>query len=628
MKTQAMQARTQMNSNAATSWHVFWRVLTLFTPYRKRMVVGVLLSSVAAIAGIGLMGMSGWFLASMGLAGVAGVSMNYFVPAAVIRGAAIVRTVGRYAERLINHDVTLRVVSHLRVWLFRRLLPLAPARTGFLGHAALFSRLRADVDRLEHAYLAVLLPILVAAISLPLVTIVLACFVWPVAVVSVAMVLLVAVALPIWLARRSAAASVAVVELETTLRTLTSDALLGAAELRLYGGECRHAARIAALTSEHGRRRAQLDRLQAGGSAVVALAAQWTTIASFLLAARELDQHHLGAAQLSMVVLLALAQFDVLASLPEAISQLGATLVSAGRVFALIDATPAVEESSESGGLPMIDASRPAAVDIQFRDVWLRYPENTAASFGASDVGHAFAKHEAAGWALRGVNLDVPAGHRIAIVGPSGAGKSSLIGALLRFYPIQKGQIRVGDRAVDALAGDAVRELIAVVEQRTHIFNGTLLDNLLVARPDATTEQIRDVIVAAQLEPMLNSLPEGLHTWLGEGGVLLSGGQARRVAIARALLADRPILVMDEPTEGLDAATARSLYRALAHLMEGRTVILITHRLEGLANLVDERLTLRDGAFVAETPMKITPRAEVTQGSRFRFEVARKGDAI
>lgn len=571
-----------------SSWRQLRRLLVLFRPYRRWMMLGVLLSSLAAIAGIGLMAVSGWFLASMGLAGVAGVSMNYFVPAALIRGAAIVRTVGRYAERLINHDLTLRALSRLRVWLFGRLLPLAPARTGFLGHAELFSRLRADIDRLEHAYLAVVLPVLVAAIALPLATVVLACYVWQAAVFSVAMVLGGAVLLPYWLSRRSAAASVEVVELEATLRTLTSDALLGAAELRLYGGEARQAERIAALTARHGRLRGRLDRLQAGGGVLVGLAAQWTTIATLLLGARALQQHTLAPAELSMVVLLALAQFEVLASLPEAISQLGATLVSASRVFALIDAKPAVEEPLH--GLP-----QPARTDIRFHDVGLRYMQaDTTDALGESD--------RASRWALRGVDLDLPAGHRLAIVGPSGAGKSSLIGALLRFHPIQHGRIELGGRPLDAYAGDTVRELIAVVEQRTHIFDGSLLDNLLVARPDATPEQVRAALETAQLTRFVAGLPDGLDTWLGESGALLSGGEARRVAIARALLADRPILVLDEPTEGLDAATARSLMTALGRLMEGRTVLLITHRLEGLAALVDERLTLRDGCVVAAAP--------------------------
>lgn len=565
-----------------SSWSVFWRLLKLMRAYRSWMALGVLLASLAAIAGIGLMGLSGWFLASMGLAGVAGVSMNYFVPAAIIRGAAIVRTAGRYAEKLINHDVTLRAMSTLRVELFARLLPLAPARTGFLGHAELFSRLRADVDRLEHAYLAVLLPILVAAIALPLVTVVLACFVWQVAALSVAMVLLVAVILPYVLARRSASSSVAVVELEARLRTLTSDALLGAAELRLYGGEAIQAERIAALTEEHGRVRAQLDRLQAAGGALVGLAAQATTIATVLLGARALQQHHLAPAELSMIVLLALAQFDVLLTLPEAISQLGATLVSASRVFALIDAAPAVDDPAQS--LP-----RPTRTDIRFHDVAMSYAPTDESELDTAKR-----------WALCGVDLDVPAGRRVAIVGPSGAGKSSLIGALLRFYPIQRGRIELGGQPLDAYTGDSVRDMIAVVEQRTHIFNGSLLDNLLVGRPDATAEQIHAAIRTAQLEEFVAGLPEGLNAWLGEAGVLLSGGEARRVSIARALLADRPILVLDEPTEGLDAATAHSLLSALDSLMQGRTVILITHRLEGLAELVDERYTLRSGRVVRE----------------------------
>jgi len=474
---------------------------------------------------------------------------------------------------LINHDLTLRMLSRLRVWLFERLLPLAPARTGFLGHSELFSRLRADVDRLEHAYLAVLLPILVAMTALPLVAAVLACYVWQIACVSVAAGVCVAVCLPWWLARRSAAASLAMVELEARLRAVTSDALLGAAELRIYGGEARQAQRIAELTAEHGRQRSILDRLQAIGGASVVLVAQLSTIASLLLGAWALQHHRIAAPALAMVVLLTMAQFEVVGTLPEAISQLGATLVSAARLFALIDAEPAVRD-------PDVADTLPTGLDLQFRDVHLRYREDGP-------------------WALRGLDLDLPAGHRVAIVGPSGAGKSSIVGALLRFYPIQSGQIMLAGRPLEAFAGDTVRSLVSVVEQRTHIFNGSVLDNLLIARPDADAEQVRAALSAAQLDRFVAGLPDGLNTWVGEGGVLLSGGEARRVAIARALLADRPILILDEPTEGLDATTAQSLLTALAQLMEGRTVLLITHRLEGLATLVDHRVTMMQGRVVA-----------------------------
>lgn len=597
-------------SPASSSWRVFWRLLSLFRSYRRWMILGVALSTLSAIAGIALMGISGWFLASMGLAGLAGVSLNYFVPAAIIRGAAIVRTVGRYAERLINHDVTLRAVSRLRVWLFGKLFPLAPAKTGFLGHAELFSRLRADVDRLEHAYLAVLLPILVAALALPLVTVVLACYVWQVAAFSAAVVLCVGIGVPYWASRRSMAASIASVALETRLRALSSDALLGAAELKIYGGDTRQAARIAALTEEHGMHRRALDRLQALGGGLVTLGAQGTTIVSLLLGAVALQRHALEPAQLSMIVLLVLAQFEVLSSLPEAISQLGATLVSAGRVFALIDAAPAVQEPAHTAMI------QPQGSDVRFRKVWMRYAEDASRDKTSGDGDNRPSPvidkndhdhdrdHDPDGkhWVLRGLDLDLPAGHRLALVGASGSGKSSLVAALLRFYPIQSGSIEMGGVPLDRCAAERIRGMIAVVEQRTHIFNGSLLDNLLVARPDARPEQVHAALAAAQLEPFVARLPEGLNTWLGEDGVLLSGGEGRRVAIARALLADRPILILDEPTEGLDATTAQSLIVALGRLMEGRSVLLITHRLEGLAALVDERVTLQDGQIVRTVP--------------------------
>lgn len=567
--------------SAPNSWQLFRRVLGLFRPYRGWMALGVLLSLASALAGIGLLGLSGRFLASMGLAGVAGATLNYFTPAAIIRGFAIVRTAGRYGERLLNHEATLRALSGLRVWLFARLLPLAPARTGFLGHAELFSRLRADVDRLEHAYLAVLLPLLVAAIALPLVTAVLAWYAWPVALISALTLLLAALLVPYQLARRSAAASAAMVALEAQLCAVGSDALLGAAELAVYGGEEIAAMRIATLTARHGEQRQRLDRLQALGGALVPLLAQLAATASLLLGAWALSRQAIAPAQLAMLVLLVLAQFELVASLPEAFSQLGATLVSAGRIFALTDALPAVVD-------PVAPLSPPPRTDIRFRQVRLRYADDLP-------------------WALNGLDLELSMGRRLALVGPSGAGKSSLIQALLRFQPIQSGRIELGGQPLEAYAGDDIRGLISVVEQRTHIFNGSLLDNLLVVRPDATQAQLARALRAAQLDAFVAGLPDGLETWLGEGGVLISGGEARRVAIARALLADRPILLLDEPTEGLDAVTAQALLAALASLMAGRSVLLITHRLGGLAGLVDEVLSLREGRIVASEPVAEVP---------------------
>ncbi|MGH8821059.1 MAG: ATP-binding cassette domain-containing protein, partial [Rhodoferax sp.] len=205
--------------------------------------------------------------------------------------------------------------------------------------------------------------------------------------------------------------------------------------------------------------------------------------------------------------------------------------------------------------------------------------------------------HQHGLWALDGVDLDLPQGRRLAVVGPSGAGKSSLIGALTRLYPYQ-GSITLGGTPLEAWRGDDVRAQIAVVEQQPYLFDASLRENLRLACPDATDEQIMRVVGLAQLQDYVASLPQGLGTWVGENGIRVSGGEARRIAIARALLANPPILVLDEPTEGLDAGTAALLYQAVAAAMQGRSVLLITHRLGALGSLVDDVAVMAQGRIV------------------------------
>ncbi|MBS0316401.1 MAG: thiol reductant ABC exporter subunit CydC [Proteobacteria bacterium] len=548
------------------------RLLGLLQPYRGWMLGGASLALLAAMSAVGLMAVSGWFIAAMALAGASGAAINYYTPAAAIRGFAILRTGGRYGERLVTHDATLRALSELRAWLFRRLIPLAPARLSALRSGELFARLRADVDALEQFYLAVLVPVAVAAVG-TLVVLLIAAFALPAAaLVMLAGAALAGILLPAWVRRSASSDAAQAVRESAALRGMLLDALHGHAELLAWGGVPAHGARIADLDARLARRRRHVERLQADGSGAVAMLAQCVLPALLVFGLTAVHAGAMAPPLLVMLGLLALAAFELIAPLPEALANWQATLTAADRVFELADTPPAVEEPQRS---PPIDAA-PA---IRFEDVRLRYAED-------------------APWALDGINLALAYGERLAIVGDSGAGKSSLLNALQKFYPTQAGRILFGGHALDAVRSDDLRRRIAVIAQQTRLFNASLRDNLLLAAPEASAAQIERAAHDAQLDGFVSSLPQGYDTVLGEGGSRVSGGEARRIAIARALLQDAPVLVLDEPTEGLDARTASQLYRALAVATRGRSVLLITHRLGGLATLVDRVAVMRAGRIV------------------------------
>ena len=553
------------------------RLLAVLHPERSWMLGGAALAVLAALAAIGLMAVSGWFIAAMAVAGASAAAINYYTPAAAIRLCAILRSGGRYGERLVTHEATLRSLSRLRVWLFRRLIPLAPARLAALRSGELFARLRADVDALEHFYLAVLVPGAVALASVAT-AIVLCLIVLPAAGLAVLIgALLAGVLVPAWLQRRAASDAATAVREGGALRGLLLDALRGHPELLAWGRVSAHGARIEQLARQLDARRARLEVLEATGGALVGLCAQLTLLAVLGIALGAAHRHTLSPPLLVMLALLALALFEVIGPLSEALARWSATLTSCARVFTLADTPAPFVEPEVSASVPL----RPAVV---FEDVSLRYDE-------------------AAPWALTQVNLTLAPGARVALVGASGAGKSSLVAALLKLYPLQHGRILFGGRPLESLHGDELRRHIAVIAQHSVLFNQSLLENLLLAAPHAAAAQIERAVSLAQLDGFVASLPDGYDTQLGEAGALVSGGEARRIAIARALLQDAPVLVLDEPTEGLDAVTARDLYTALDAAANGRTLLLITHRLSGLARLVDEVVVMEAGAVQARKPV-------------------------
>jgi len=549
------------------------RLLGLFRPYTRWIIAGTLLTILVDLANIGLLTLSGWFITAMALVGLGGGLMNYFTPAAGIRGLAILRTGGRYIERLVTHEATFRLLARLRVWFYEHLEPLAPARLQYYRGGDLLSRIRADIDTLDNFYLRVLAPTVAAAVSLILLVGFITLFSGSVALIDLVGLLAAGVALPLLAQRLGREPGRRAVAVRADLRSSVADGVRGLGELRVYRAAHAQAQTIERLSHdliEPQRRQARINGLSAG---LTGLAAQLTVWLAVLVAIPLVRESDLDGPELAMIALFVMASFEAVSALPLAFQTLGETLAAARRIFEIIDTKPVVEE-------PAQEATIPGRFDLRLEGLRMRYGEG-------------------APWALDGIDLEVADGRRVGIVGATGSGKTSLLNVLLRFWDYQEGEIRIGGVLLRELRGETVRGWCAVVAQQTHLFNTSVRQNLLLARPDASEEALAKALQQANVYDEIRSLPEGLDTIVGETGTRLSGGQARRVAIARALLDDAPILLLDEPTEGLDASAEHAVLQALAVLMRDRTTLLITHRPQAL-RYVDEVLVLSRGRIIEQ----------------------------
>ena len=548
------------------------RLLQLSRRYWSWMALGAFISTLTVLANIGLMAVAGRFIAAMAVAGAAGALMNYFLPAALIRLFAILRTGGRYLERLVTHEATFRLLSELRVWFFQRIEPLAPARLQRYRSGDLLGRIQADIDTLHQAYLRLLVPILVAVSGVVVVTTVLYLYSRWLAVLVLTLLLLAGAAVPIFMRRAGERSGVLVVETRSDLRTAVIDGVQGMGELRVYGATHRQEQEIENLTRRLSAEQRHLSRLSGISEGAVGLCASLAMWGTVLIAVALVGREALEPPDLPMLALLVVASFEAVGPLPLAFQRLGETFAAARRVFELVDAQPQVAAVRSP-------SPRPRHSSLTMHGVRMRY--------GAGEP-----------WALDNLDLDLAAGRCVAVVGPTGAGKSSILRVALRFWDYQEGEVRLGGHDLRSYRPEDVCSLIAVVSQDTHLFNTTILENLRIAAPRADQQTIERATRAAQIHDFIAALPDGYHTHVGEAGVRLSGGQARRVAIARALLKDAPILLLDEPTEDLDPQTERAVLEAIDRLMAGRTVLLITHKLGVLHDRVDEILVLESGRIV------------------------------
>lgn len=547
--------------------------LALYRRHWFRMSLGMVLAIVTLLASIGLLTLSGWFLAASALAGLAGlVTFNYMLPAAGVRGAAIIRTAGRYAERLVSHDATFRVLSHLRVFTFSRLLPLSPGGLARFRQAELLNRLVADVDTLDHLYLRVLSPLISALVIIVVVVCGLAWLDVHLALTLGGIMLLLLIGLPILFYHAGKPVGAALTSLRADYRTQLVGWIRANAELAIYGALGRFRDQLEEKERQWQQQQQRQAALGALAQGIMILASGLTFTLILWLAAGGIADDPTPGALIALFVFATLAAFESLAPVAGAFQQLGQVMASAQRVAQLIDQTPQIRFPEQGKVL-----DEDAAIALSIEDVHFRYPGQSRA-------------------VLNGVTLTLRAGEHVALLGRTGCGKSTLLQLLTRAWECDQGTIRLNDLPLDSLDEGALRAACAVVSQRVHIFSATLRDNLLLADPEASDAQLSEALRAVGLDRLLDD--RALDAWLGDGGRPLSGGEQRRLGIARALLHRAPLLLLDEPTEGLDAETERQILALLRQHCAQKSLLLVTHRLQGLAQM--DRICVMDEGSIVE----------------------------
>jgi len=542
------------------------RLLVLARPLRRQLLLAVAAGAAATGCGVALLAVSGFLLAR------ASQHPNIVaISAAVVavRALSIGRAVSRYLERLAAHDAAFRILADVRVSIYRRLARLAPAGLTAFTSGDLLARLISDVDATQDLFIRGITPPFAAALvgagAVTACLLILA----PAGAALAAGLLGAGIGVPLLAATAARGAARSTAPARGQLAGTVTDLLAGAADLHAYGAQDAALAAVTAADADLTRqanRNATVSGLSTGLSSAIAGLTVWVVL---LLGVAATGNGALTRVPLAVLTLTALASFEAVTALPAAAVQVGQARVSAARIAAVLDAPVPVREPAAPRPLPG------GPLRVTLRGAQVRYQLSDPA-------------------VLDGFDLDLPPGRRVALVGANGAGKSTVASVLLRFVDLTAGTVTLNDHDLASYAADEVRTRIGGCPQDPHIFDASLRDNLLLARPGATDDQLAGAAARAMLLDWIRSLPLGWDTQVGAHGAALSGGQRQRLALARALLADPALLILDEPTAHLDQASRQALTRDLLTATAGRTTLLITHDPDGL-DLLDEIIVLAHG---------------------------------
>lgn len=528
----------------------------LYRRHWPSLAATIALALLTAAAGAGLLGVAGWFLTGAALAGAASASaaqaFNLFVPSALVRGFSFIRIGARYAERLAGHTATLHLLAELRGTLFRSLARLSPRQLARYRAGDLVARLTSDVDALDTLFLSLMAPLLTALTAGLVMT---ACLVWqlPAAAWIVATAFLTACLLvPAVLLYQAKAPGRTAQDSAAQLRAAVQEAVEGHADILALSLSASVRLHFDAACSQASRARNTQAGLSAIGQSAIHAATGAALLAILWTGLDAVEHSLLQPALLAGLLLAALGLFETIGPVVRGATRMGATLAALTRIEAITGAESDLHDPPKPVKLPQTGT-------LQVRGVRFAYPEAPDRVI------------------LDGIDLDFPPGSRTALTGISGSGKSTLLHLLLRIDDPQAGSICFDGIDIRNCAQGDLHRRIALLAQDAPLFLGTIRTNLLIGDPHADDGALWNALEAARLCSFVRSLPHGLDTWIGETGAGLSVGQARRLALARVLLSPADVLLLDEPTAGLDAGTEAEFLADLPRATRGRTVVLATH---------------------------------------------------
>ena len=548
--------------------------IRLFKFAKFPLILGLVLMILGLGSSMGLLTVSGWFLAATAIAGL-GTLFNFFYPSASVRGLAIGRTVMRYFEKIVTHDATFRILSKLRVQVFEKIIPLSPAVLNRYRNSDLLNRLVSDVDTLDSLYLRLLAPFFTAAFVIIAMTIGLSFINIPLALGLGLFLLILLIIIPTVFYRLGQEFGERLIQARATYRTQFLEFIQAQAELLLFNAEDKLKEKMSATEKTWQEDQAKEAKLS-GFSTALVLFLNGLLISGMLWFASNADfgTDEYRTAYIALFTFASLAAFEIIMPLGTAFLHIGQVIAAAERVTEIIEEKPLVE----------FNGSEEFETKVRF--------------ISAKNLSFSYPGQETL--VLKNLTLDLEQGQKIAILGKTGSGKSSLLQLLVRNYDANQGQLLLAEKPISAYSENTLRNQICFLTQRVHVFSDTLRQNLQFASVDEISdEKMIEVLHQVGLSKLLEQEGKGLNLWLGDGGRPLSGGEQRRLGLARILLNNAPILLLDEPTEGLDRETERHILRLILQHAENKTLIMVTHRLSSIEQF-DKICVIDNGRLIEE----------------------------